>query len=119
MKKWPKKIISKLVKWFKPKHRVEYKEELPELLTDRTIYIIGKPNPWLIAFKCPCGCNSIIQLNLLGNAEPKWRFRITSKKRLNILPSVWRTTGCNSHFFVRNSKIDWVGRRRKTGTNKI
>jgi Family of unknown function (DUF6527) len=115
MKKWVKKIISKLVKWFKPKHRIEYQEELPVLLNDKTIYIVGHPdNPWLIAFKCPCGCNSIIHLNLLVDAEPKWRFRITSKKRLNISPSVWRTKGCNSHFFVRNSKIDWVGSRRRS-----
>ena len=114
MKNWLRGIISKLVKWFKPKHRLEYREELPELLSDRTIYIVGQPNnPWLIAFKCPCGCNSIIHLNLLGDAKPKWRYRITSKKRVNISPSVWRTKGCKSHFFVKNSKIDWVGKRRK------
>lgn len=114
MKNWLRKIISKLVKWFNPKHIVEYREELPELLSDRTIYIVGQPNnPWLIAFNCPCGCNSIIHLNLLKDAKPKWRYTITSKKRVNIFPSVWRTKDCNSHFFVRNSKIDWVGKGRK------
>lgn len=109
MKNWVIKIISKLVKWFQPKYKAEYREELPEVLKDRTIYLIGQPeNPWLIAFKCPCGCNSTIYLNLLEDAEPRWRYRVTSKKRINISPSVWRTIGCKSHFFIRRSKIDWV-----------
>ena len=113
MKKKLRKIISTLVKWFQPRYKTEYKEELPEVFADKTIYLIGESsNPWLIAFKCPCGCNSIIHLNLLKDAEPRWKCKITSRKRVNISPSVWRTKGCKSHFFVQSSKIDWVGYRK-------
>jgi hypothetical protein len=92
---------------------------LPEIFDERTIYVIGKPEPWLVAFNCPCGCNSIIQLNLLQNAKPKWRLLENSKGRITISPSVWRTEGCKSHFFVRKSKIDWVGSRRKVKRKKL
>ena len=105
-----RKIVSTLVKWFQPRYKTEYKEELPEVIADKTIYFIGESNnPWLIAFRCPCGCKSIIHLNLLKNAKPHWSYYITSRKKVNIAPSVWRTKGCKSHFFVRKSKIDWVG----------
>lgn len=104
-----KKISSILVEWFQPKHKMEYKEEVPQFLAEKTIYVIGNPStPWLIAFKCPCGCNNVIHLNLLSDAKPQWRFYITTKKRVSISPSVWRTTGCKSHFFIRKSKVRWI-----------
>ncbi len=110
MKSWLRKKFSTLVKWFQPKYKTEYKEELPEVMEDRTIYLIGQPdNPWLVTLKCPCGCNCIIHLNLLEDAEPCWSFKLTAKKRINISPSVRRTMGCGSHFFVRGSKIEWAG----------
>ena len=114
MKNWFRKIISKLVKWLKPKYKTEHRDHLPEVIANETIYIIGESgNQWLIAFKCPCGCDSIIHLNLLEDAEPRWNYKITSKKRINIFPSIWRIKGCKSHFIVRNSKIDWVSRYKK------
>jgi hypothetical protein len=106
------KIVSILVKWLQPKHKTAFEEDLPEVLANKTIYLIGETtNPWLVAFKCPCGCNNVIQLNLLKDADPRWRLHITSKKKINISPSIWRTNGCKSHFFVRNSKIEWVRSR--------
>lgn len=110
---WIKKIISKLAEWLQSEYKHVYEIDLPESIKEKTIYIIGEKNsPWLIAFTCPCGCKENIQLNLLKEADPNWRFKITYKNKINISPSVWRTTGCKSHFFVRNSKIDWVGRKR-------
>jgi hypothetical protein len=120
MKKWLQKIISTLSKWSQPAYITVYNEELPDALADQTIYLIGQPNaPWLITFKCPCGCNKIIHLNLLKEADPCWSYRITSKKKIHISPSVWRTNGCKSHFFIRGSKIDWVAnyKRRKKFDN--
>lgn len=113
MKRLLPKLVSTLVKWFQPRHKTEYSDEVPEILKEKTIYVIGEANnPWLIAFKCPCGCNSTIQLNLLTDAKPKWRFTKNPKNRITISPSVWRNKGCKSHFFVRKSKIDWVGSQR-------
>jgi hypothetical protein len=112
MKSPLQKIVSILVKWFQPKHKIVFKQDLPENLADKTIYLIGEStNPWLIAFKCPCGCNSVIQLNLLREASPRWRLYVKSKKKVDIFPSVWRTNGCKSHFFIRGSKVEWIGKR--------
>ena len=108
-----KEIFRKLAEWFTSKYQYSFCEDLPENVSDKTFYIVGeKRNPWVLVFKCPCGCNQTIQLNLLKEADPCWSFRITSKKEINIRPSIWRTTGCKSHFVVRNNKIDWVRERR-------
>jgi len=104
-----RKIAVKLVEWLQPEYKFVYVEEMTENVKSKTIYIVGDTmQPWLLAFRCPCGCQNVIQLNLLKDATPCWKFRITKKKKITIFPSVWRTTGCKSHFCIRKSKIDWV-----------
>lgn len=106
---WHRKIVAKFAEWLQPEHKFINVDELPENVNEKTIYIIGDSSqPWLLAFNCPCGCHNLIQLNLLKDADPCWKYKVTRKKKINISPSVWRTTGCKSHFFVRKSKIDWV-----------
>ncbi|HCY43381.1 MAG TPA: hypothetical protein DHV48_18935 [Prolixibacteraceae bacterium] len=106
---WFKKIADRIIDWQSPGLQLRYVDELPEMVTDKVIYIVGEMNfPWLLAFKCPCGCQNLIQLNLLKDAEPCWRFKIDKKKKINIYPSVWRINGCKSHFFIRKSKIQWA-----------
>lgn len=102
------KILSKLAEWFKPSYKIEYKEDPPEFAAKRTVYIIGDcRSPWLLCFECPCGCKTLIHLNLLKDAKPCWKFHIQKKRRINIMPSIWRTKGCKSHFFMRKGKISW------------
>jgi len=43
---------------------------------------------------------------LLGN-HPKSSFDINEKKRISLHPSIDRTVGCKSHFWVRKGKIIW------------
>lgn len=106
---WFKKIADRIIDWQSPGLQLRYVDELPEMVTDKVIYIVGEMNfPWLLAFKCPCGCQNLIQLNLLKDAEPCWRFKIDKKNKINIYPSVWRINGCKSHFFIRKSKIQWA-----------
>lgn len=103
-----KKIVAKFVAWLKPEYKYAYSEDLPEKVDNHVIYIIGdSKEPWLIAFICPCGCGELINLNLLKDADPCWKYSI-SKNKISILPSVWRTTGCKSHFYLRKGKIDWA-----------
>lgn len=106
MTHWYQKIIAK---WLQPEYKFLYVVDLPENVINKTIYIVGnKEYPWLIAFKCPCGCQALIQLNLLKEATPCWSFRFNKKRKIDILPSVWRKQSCGSHFFVRKSKIHWI-----------
>lgn len=106
---WIKKIIAKFVVWLKPEYKFQFTEDFPTTVEGLTIYVIGDQKaPWLLAFQCPCGCKQAIQLNLLKEADPNWKFKITPKNKISISPSIWRTVGCKSHFFIRNSKVDWA-----------
>jgi|ERR1051326_7849783 len=58
-------------------------------------------------FRCPCGCGDVILLNLSASRRPKWIVRRDIFGRATIFPSIWRTEGCRSHFFIRRGKVDW------------
>jgi hypothetical protein len=106
MRYWYQNLITK---WLQPEYKLLYVADPPEIVLNYTIYIIGhKEYPWLIVFKCPCGCGALVQLNLLKEATPCWSFEVSKKGKIDILPSVWRKQSCRSHFFVRKSKIYWV-----------
>jgi len=103
------KVFTRFIEWLHPEYSYLFVNDLPVNIIDKTIYIVGqKEHPWLIVFNCPCGCHSPIQLNLLKEGDPCWKFKISNNKKINISPSVWRIVGCKSHFIVRNSKIGWV-----------
>jgi hypothetical protein len=81
--------------------------ELPEALKSRSLYLIGTRNPWSVAFLCPCGCGDLIQLSLLGYDSPSWTLTLARGGFATLAPSVWRTKGCCSHFFVRRGRVIW------------
>lgn len=90
--------------------RVRYKvvEDLPEAHTSATLYVAGvAPNAWAASMLCPCGCKSVIELNLLAQAKPCWRVTMHSDGSASLTPSVWRTKGCRSHFWLRHGLINW------------
>jgi hypothetical protein len=95
----------------RPKIQFRYKykfcKDEPEELEQKVIYIIGEhPYLWKICFRCPCGCNEVISLNLLKEANPRWRFTIRWRK-ISIYPSIWRKVGCKSHFYIKKGKVNW------------
>lgn len=93
---------------FRKRYRYYFITEAPDIIKQRVIYIVGFSNrPWLLLFKCPCGCNDDIYLNLLCDTSPQWQYVIEDCK-ISIYPSINRLNVCQSHFFIRNSKlIDW------------
>ncbi|MEW8441568.1 MAG: DUF6527 family protein [Candidatus Thiodiazotropha taylori] len=62
---------------------------------------------WAVAFKCPCGCGDSISLNLIGR-RPRWSAQIDASGKMTVHPSIWRTSGCTSHFWIRQGCIHWV-----------
>lgn len=60
-----------------------------------------------VVMVCPCGCGEEIVINLDPRVGPAWRLYRTKKKVLTIFPSVWRESGCGSHFIVWDNKIYW------------
>jgi hypothetical protein len=57
-------------------------------------------------FDCPCGCGEVVAINLDPRTGLAWRLRI-DEGGATLMPSVWRTTGCRSHFIVWRSGIWW------------
>jgi len=82
-------------------------EEEPDHLRPRALYAIGENgNLWHVTFVCPCGCAESISLNLLPDDSPRWTLH-EQPEGPTLEPSVWRTAGCRSHFFVRRGQIVW------------
>lgn len=92
----------------RPRIRYERVDEFPDLLKPSTLYVAGEDlHTWAAALLCPCGCGAVIELNLLRQASPCWSVRHHRDGSVSLMPSIWRSKGCRSHFFIRNSKIDW------------
>ncbi len=85
--------------------------DLPKALEANVVYLIGEEGYYLqAALLCPCGCKSRVILNLVPPARPLWKIRCHRDGSLTASPSVWRNTGCYSHFWIRHGRILWVGR---------
>lgn len=59
-----------------------------------------------LVMACPCGCGDVITVNLDKRADKAWRIYLRPAG-LTLYPSVWRDTGCESHFVVWNDRILW------------
>src|SRR5690348_12912205 len=55
---------------------------------------------------CPDGCGEKLTINLDPRAGPAWRY-YEDGRNVSLFPSVWRDTGCRSHFIVWRSHIYW------------
>lgn len=87
--------------------RILFVEELPSRLSRNALYVLGETDPWAAAMLCPCGCGSVIQLSMLRAERPSWRLTVCDEGWPSLSPSVWRTSGCRSHFFLRNGRVVW------------
>ncbi|MBL4890304.1 MAG: hypothetical protein JKX91_00450 [Rhizobiaceae bacterium] len=87
-------------------HQVE--EYLPEMLNKGCLYIVSEDGYFeQAALVCPCGCNSILHLNLIADEHPCWTVTTHGDGTSTLHPSVWRKVGCESHFWFRNGEIHW------------
>ena len=61
---------------------------------------------------CPCGCGDVITLNLDRRADKAWALYRRGNS-ISLYPSVWRDSGCESHFVVWSNRVllledDWL-----------
>lgn len=83
-------------------------EELPDKVEDRKLYAVGESGQyWLAALRCPCGCGEVIQLPMMEGQRPRWTLIEQGKRLPSLSPSVDRTIGCRSHFWLRRGNIHW------------
>ncbi len=58
---------------------------------------------------CPCGCGDQLTINLDRQSGSAWRF-VERGGEVTLYPSVWRESGCKSHFVVWQNRIYLFGR---------
>src|SRR5258708_27239156 len=90
-----------LVRPFSSRYKTFRGVELPDTLDAKAVYLLGENSVWAAALLCPCGCKEIIQLSLLQEDSPRWKFNTDNRLLTTLEPSIWRTVGCRSHFFLR------------------
>jgi uncharacterized protein DUF6527 len=88
-------------------NRAEVSDQL-ELPGDAVLIHRGQAR-WLL-LKCPCGCGDEIPVNLDRRAGKAWRLYGGAQSPLTLFPSVWRDTGCESHFIIWRDQIFLFGR---------
>ena len=85
-------------------------DDLPDDLESGVLFIVGLGQArWCAALLCPCGCGDLIQLNLLADVRPNWDLTLERSGRPSLEPSVWRTRGCRSHFWILGGYVYWAG----------
>jgi hypothetical protein len=109
-----RKVIDRLSKGIseliQPKYKFKFVGDIPRRAHRQTVYIVQDgTEPDALVFKCPCGCKTTINLNLLRDARPCWSYSIR-EKLISITPSIRAMRGCKSHFWLTDGKIHWCGR---------
>lgn len=79
--------------------------DIPEVVDDRTAYIVEKMGRqvWLV-FNCPCSNPHRLTVNLSKERTPFWQVTFHDNK-ISVYPSVWLGDGCGNHFWIRNNNI--------------
>jgi hypothetical protein len=104
--RWWRRLLSRLL----PARRLRIVpgDSLPKRLPWRDVVLARDADEdWCIGMRCPCGCGSTIELLLIREAAPRWDVSIDAGDLPTLKPSVWRQTGCRSHFWLRGGRIEW------------
>jgi hypothetical protein len=72
--------------------------------------LVTRGLPRLLLLVCPCGCGEQLPINLDDRAGPAWRLYRGRNDSLTLYPSVWRESGCESHFIIWRDQILLFGR---------
>lgn len=71
--------------------------------------MVERGRPRLLLLACPCGCGEEFPINLDSRSGPAWRLYQERRFGLTLYPSVWRESGCRSHYIVWRNKIYLFG----------
>jgi hypothetical protein len=111
-------MLQKIYNWFvrlffkkefdaDKRYRFQFVNEVPDIPKKNILYFIGEEGCyWQFVMLCPCGCSSLLHLNLMDEYNPYWNYEIHDDL-ITITPSIDRIVGCKSHFFVREGNIVW------------
>jgi hypothetical protein len=80
-----------------------------QLFSPGDAVLIDRGRPRWLLLRCPCGCGDELPINLDSRSGAAWRFYKTADNVVSLFPSVWRDTGCGSHFIVWRNHIVLFG----------
>ena len=103
---WWRRLTSRA---FPPRRlRVVDGDSLPRSLPWRDLVLARDADEdWCVGMRCPCGCGQTLELMVIREAAPRWDLSIKAGSLPSLTPSVWRQTGCRSHFWLRDGRVDW------------
>lgn len=114
MHSW-RSILRRLLEWTHCIPRTQFRGTItpdhPALpvLSPGVIHVVGDRRYQKWAYlACPCGCNAPIMLSLSKTKHPRWEVQLDWLERPTVQPSVWQTTGCYSHFWIKQGRIEWT-----------
>ncbi|MCW3109109.1 MAG: hypothetical protein JWQ09_3615 [Segetibacter sp.] len=106
-------MIKKLLNWFlriysrKKLYKIKFVHDIPEQMRQSILYVVTNEGfDWQAVMICPCGCNKVLQMNLIADYSPSWKYKV-DQKLVSLYPSVHRQVGCRSHFYLTKGKISW------------
>lgn len=108
--KWARRIAAKILNSCGPARCVIVVEgdSLPQVLPYRNLILAQDDGEnWCVGMHCPCGCSDMIELFLVREGKPRWDLVIDDQGRPTLEPSVWRASGCRSHFWIRKGRVYW------------
>ncbi|WP_416234146.1 DUF6527 family protein [Marinobacter sp. JSM 1782161] len=79
----------------------------PKQVPKGRIVLLEDDGFYAVAFLCPCGCGESIELMVMDGVNPRWSIEIDKRGKPTLSPSIWRTAGCRSHFWVRHGQVVW------------
>ena len=85
------------------------RDDLPERLDPRAVYVIQAAVPKWLILDCPCGTGHEIEVSLQLAHSPHWRLcRDPSGSRLSLSPSVDAArSGERCHFWLLDGRVRW------------
>jgi hypothetical protein len=113
MPSW-KLIVSRVGFWLQDKYFARWgrysvieDSDLPDEAFPGKLYLVGEHGRyWIAAMRCPCGCGTLLEMNLLADCEPVWSIKVDAAAP-TLHPSVWRKDACQAHFYLRNGRVVW------------
>jgi hypothetical protein len=91
------------------KETVDSRGAASELLRDaHDVVLVHRGQPRWLIISCPDSCGEELPINLDRRAGPAWRLYFKDSE-MSLFPSLWRDSGCGSHFITWDNSIIWCG----------
>ena len=75
--------------------------------------LVERGRPRLLLLSCPCGCGEEFPINLDERSGPAWRLYRNARTGISLFPSVWRESGCRSHYIIWRNAILLFGQNEE------